>query len=149
MEQDQPKVVYPIGKHIGIRDLGPSRHMDFLKAVDYDREITGIYLSGYGNRRYMAVSEKRQGDNNVYLLIYDMKSHNFKNLGPKYVINISDVAYGHSRHRNAQDAGADGQRDPPRRFVASLCFSKDTKYLAVLVSDQYMETKAVIYDIQK
>jgi hypothetical protein len=62
-----------MGKHIGIRDLGPTRHMDFLKTVDYEREITGLHLSGYGNRRYLAVSEKRL-DNNVYLLIYDLKS---------------------------------------------------------------------------
>ena len=88
MDQDQPKVIYPVGKHIGIRDLGPSRQMDFIKAVEYDREITGLYLSGSGNRRFLAVSEKRFGDNSIYLLIYDMKSQNYKSMAPKYQINI-------------------------------------------------------------
>jgi hypothetical protein len=40
-------------------------------------------------------------------------------------------------------------REPPNRQVVSLCFSKDAKFLAVIMSDQYDETKALIYDIQK
>lgn len=67
--------------------------MDFLKPVDYEREITGLHMSGYGNRRYLAVSERKkiENSNNVYfqnLLIYDLKSQNYKSMTPKYTINI-------------------------------------------------------------
>jgi hypothetical protein len=78
--------------------------MDFLKPVDYDREITGLHLSGYGNRRFLAVSEKRL-DNHIYLLIYDMKSQNYKTMSPKYTVNISDLAYGHHGKRGEDHGG--------------------------------------------
>ena len=68
----------------------------------------------------------------------------------KYQISISDLCYGHHGRRTmvVDDPLKEG-REPPNRQVVSLCFSKDAKFLAVIMSDQYDETKALIYDIQK
>jgi hypothetical protein len=121
-------VVYPVGKHIGIRDLGPTRQMDFIKTVEYEREITGLHMSGYGNRRYLAISEKRS-DNNIYLLIYDLKSNNYKQMVPKYQFNLCDLAYGHHGRREHKSD------ENTTRTLVSLNFSKDAKFLAAILTD--------------
>jgi hypothetical protein len=80
-------------------------------------------------------------------LIYDMKSQNYKTMQPKHQLNVTDLGYGHHGRRTDDHRKDEGERDPPNRQVVSLCFSKDAKFLACILSDQFLDTKALIYDI--
>lgn len=134
---DQPLVVYPVGKHLGIRNIMTNK-MTFIRQPDQVKEITGLTLST--NRRYLAVNEKRVTDLHAHVTLYDLKQ---QVTNPKFLktINISEMVCG---QLNRQPGGKDDEAN--QKYVASLSFSKDNKYLGILISDKNLDTRAIIYE---
>jgi hypothetical protein len=89
---DQPQIIYPIGKHIGIRNI-VTNSMRFLHQDV--KEITSLHLSSH-NKRYLAVCEKRHGDNNGWISFYDIK--NLNNIKHHRSINITDMVFNVKKH---------------------------------------------------
>lgn len=136
--------------------------MDFIKpgterdkSDDTDREITGLYVNSTGARKYLAVCEKDHRSGHIWVNIYEHKSKSLKKQ-----IDMTAEVYGNTsanarallreaKDAKANTAGADGgedQREPSQKVIVSLGFSKDGKSIAVVMSDQYLDTKAVLYD---
>ena len=112
--------------------------------MDYVKEITGLTFSSNmtsNNRRYLAVQEKRHNDLHAYVTIYDFKQVT----NPKLVksINMSELVYGSLRVKEA-DKGT--EQEPTTKNIVSLSFSKDNKYMAAILTDASMDTRAIIYD---
>lgn len=84
----EPLIVYPVGKHIGIRNLA-NNSMQFIRQPEQVREITGLTISTGGLRRYLAACELRQHDSNVYVSVYDVKNVNA--LKPPKTINVTEL----------------------------------------------------------
>lgn len=105
------------------------------------------------SRRYLAVSEKRYFDHHAYISFYDF---NKNILTPKYLktVNISEFVYQaiyrkNANHHSGDDKNKAGQEDDqPQKNIVSLSFSSDNKYLAIVLSDKNLDTKALIYDWQ-
>ena len=53
---EAPHIVYPVGKHIGIRNLNTNGMM-IIKQADEVKEILSLTISG-GMRRYLAAVER-------------------------------------------------------------------------------------------
>jgi hypothetical protein len=130
--------------------------MDFLKPGndkydDTDREVTGLFINATGPRKYLAVCEKDSRSGHIFVNIYDFRSKTYKKQ-----IDMTEAIYGHAGSKGAKQfeskantGGTDGgedQREPSQRVVVSIGFSKDSKTLAVVMSDQYLDTKAILYD---
>ena len=122
---DQPLIIYPIGRHIGIRNVVTNK-MHYIRQPDYVQETTGLNLSG--NRRYLAVQEDRANDLHVYASFYDMKVIT----NPKLIktVNISELMYGSLRFK------AGDEHPPVQKHIVSFSFSKCNKYIAVVCSDK-------------
>ena len=100
---DQPQIIYPIGKHIGIRNI-VTNSMRFLRQSDSVREITSLNIST--NKRYLAVCEKRHGDNNAHISFYDIK--NLNNVKFMKSTNMTDMVFGGKKHSHS--AGDDSNK---------------------------------------
>ena len=107
------------------------------------------------SRRYLAVCEKRYFDHHAYISFYDFKNVDFKknNLAPKYLktVNISEFVYQaiykkSSNHHSKDFETKQAEEEQPQKHIISLSFSKDNKYLAIILSDKNLDTKACIYD---
>ena len=88
---DPETVVYPVGKHIAVKNL-KNGSMKFIQQKEDVREITGIYLSKGSNRRFLAVTVKLVNDIAPYVQIYDLKTLSGYEK-PKCEFNVLDVAY--------------------------------------------------------
>ena len=139
LDAEQPIVIYPVGKHIGVRNLLKNT-MTFLTQPESIKEITGMTFNS--SRRYLAVHEKHVGDWHAWITIYDFKQINNPKQFPP--INLSELVYGSLKNIEGPDKHSD--EHDPQKFIVSLNFSKDNKYLAVLLSDQQRDTRALIYD---
>ena len=86
-EADQSKLVvaYPVGRHIGVRDL-KTNEMKFIRQHENLKEITSLCLSP--NRKFLAVCETQRDDKSAYISCYDMKSTFYKGAGNK--INVCE-----------------------------------------------------------
>jgi WD40 repeat protein len=60
-------------------------------------------------------------------------------------INLSELVYGSLKNKDVQDKNSQEENDP-QKIIVSLSFSKDNKYLALLLSDATKDTRAMIYD---
>lgn len=65
-------ITYPVGKHIGVRDLGDNS-MRFIKQQETLKEICAIALAP--NKRFLAVCERHKGDTSTYLSFYDLEKN--------------------------------------------------------------------------
>ena len=92
---DQPKIIYPVGKHIGIRNL-ITNQMSFIRQPEYVREIMGLYISTGNSRKNLAVVEKHVRDNSTYVSFYDKISSG----QPKCTLNFTEIMYGQSKNRD-------------------------------------------------
>jgi hypothetical protein len=73
LETPEPgQMVYPVGKHIGVRDLS-NNHMKFIRQSENLKEITCLALAP--NKRFLAVCERHKNDANTYLSFYDMEKN--------------------------------------------------------------------------
>jgi len=132
---DQPLIIYPVGRHIGIRNVVNNK-MNYIMQPDYINEITGLNLSS--NRRFLAVQESRHHDLHAYVTFYDLKQVSTPKL--MKTVNVSELMYGHLR----QKASDEGPAAP--KHIVSLGFSKCNKYLTAVCSDKNGDTRAVVYD---
>jgi hypothetical protein len=139
---DQPLVIYPVGKHIGIRNVVTNK-MNYIMQPNHIKEVMGLTLST--NRRYLAVHEQRHNDLHCYVSFYDLKVP----ANPKFMksVNISELVYGSLKQRGGGDElSPAGTLESNCKHIISLAFSKDNKHLAAVVSDKNKDTRAVIYD---
>ena len=60
---------YPVGRHLGIRQVGGGGEMLFLRQHEQIERVTAMQLTP--NHRYLCVSSKLRGDNAAYLTFYD------------------------------------------------------------------------------
>lgn len=139
---EQTLMLYPVGKHIGIRNQHKNS-MTFLNPAENVKEITGLTLSQ--NRKYLAVHENHLNDYHAWITVYQFIS---KASDPKLIksINFSELVYGNLKIKDNQDKAS--EEFDPQKNIVSLSFSKDNKYMAVLLSDASKDTRALIYDWQ-
>jgi hypothetical protein len=109
------EIIYPVGKHIGIRNL-LTQKMRFIKTSDSVRELSQIHVSG--DKRHLAVAEKKKNDKSVYLYVIDLKSSAFK-MTSRGKINLFQT-------------GDDAPPLTSEKYVVDLSFSHDSKYLVAL-----------------
>lgn len=123
-EADQSRLVltYPVGRQIGVRDL-KTNEMKFIRQHDNLKEITAMCLSP--NKKFLASCELLRDDKCAYITFYDMKSTFFKNT---------------QNHINV----CEGQSPTNQRFITSIVFSNDSKYVACLLN--VPDCKVLIYE---
>ena len=143
--------MYPVGRHIGLRNI-VTNSMKFIKQGENVSDITSLNINTMGNRRYLAICEKRQHDPHAWVSFYDLKNLN----APKYVksINFSEIAFGNKASK--EDLQKSGSKQASHfslessiqngKRIISFSFSRDNKIVAVLIVDSSGETKALIYD---
>ena len=68
---EEPHIVYPVGKHIGIRTI-TSNAMMIIKP-DEVKEILSLTISTGGMRRYLAAVERQVHNNFLWVSIHDLK----------------------------------------------------------------------------
>ena len=126
----------------------PSQDKD--KVDDNEREIIGLFINP-SSRRYLAICDKDHRNGHIWVNIYE---HRAKQL--KKQIDITAEVYGSASKYKAEQketkaSGAAGedleeQKEQAAKVLVSLGFSKDGKTIAVIMSNQYLETKALVYD---
>ena len=86
------QLLYPVGKHIGIRDIKDQQTnaMKFIKQQDQIKEITCMCLSP--NKKFLAVCERHKNDQNAYISFYDMRGSGYK--PHKQSVNIGEMVGG-------------------------------------------------------
>lgn len=77
---DQPRITYPVGKYIGIRNLIQGQ-MDFVKPSqdkdkvdDNEREIIGLFINHQGSRKYLAICDKDHRNGHIWVNIYEHRA---------------------------------------------------------------------------
>lgn len=78
LDSFEPRIVYPVGKYIGIRNLVLGQ-MEFVKAGnekadDSEREVIGLYINHQGSRKYLAICDKDNRTGHIWVNIYDHKN---------------------------------------------------------------------------
>ena len=123
-EADLSKLVvaYPVGRHIGVRDL-KTNEMKFIRQHENLKEITGLCLSP--NKKFLATCETQKDDKSAYITFYDMKSTFYKNT---------------QNHINV----CEGQTPTNQRYIVSIAFSNDSKYVVCLLMAP--DCKALAYE---
>ena len=123
-EADSSRLIltYPVGRQIGVRDL-KSNEMKFIRQHENLKEITAMCLSP--NKKFLASSELLRDDKSAYITFYDMKSTFFKNT---------------QNHINV----CEGQTPTNQRFITSIVFSSDSKYVGCLLN--VPDCKVQIYE---
>jgi hypothetical protein len=94
---DQDYIIYPVGRHIGIRLVGKN-NMNFITMGDHVKEITGLTLSNVNpknNKRFLFVHQTRTTDWHAWVEIYEF-SKNFKQPKVLKSLNLSEWMYGHN-----------------------------------------------------
>jgi hypothetical protein len=72
LEAEAPHIVYPVGKHIGIRNINTNGMM-IIKEPDEVKEILSLTISTGGMRRYLASVERQVHNNFLWVSIHDLK----------------------------------------------------------------------------
>lgn len=123
-EADSSRLIltYPVGRQIGVRDL-KSNEMKFIRQHENLKEITAMCLSP--NKKFLASCELLRDDKSAYITFYDMKSTFFKNT---------------QNHINV----CEGQTPTNQRFITSIVFSSDSKYVGCLLN--VPDCKVQIYE---
>jgi len=135
--------------------------MKFIKQPDQVKEITSMKLSP--NKRFLAVCERHKNDSTSYITIYDIKtvfkSQAFKerlrlNVGdlfPPGSVGLGAPQTGKdltSHHPSGLHHGGSAGSHSNNKYIISLRFSSDSKYLGLLVSNDPHgngDVKALVY----
>jgi hypothetical protein len=166
---EAPHIVYPVGKHIGIRNLNTNGMM-IIKQSDEVKEILSLTISTGGMRRYLAAVERQVHDNQLRVSIHDLKHVAAGPMKPPKTFNLSELAFGsgsrygrggagHGDHAHGSSASKQAQtiglptglfgleKDKPdanQKTIASFAFSEDNKHIAFVITDQFPELKGSI-----
>lgn len=173
---EAPHIVYPVGKHIGIRNLNTNAMM-IIKQSDEVKEVLSLTISTGGMRRYLAAVERQVHDNQLRVSIHDLKHVAAGQMKPPKIFNLSELAYGSGSrfgraaghgeghaHGSAQKpvatlalpTGLFGlEKDKPdanQKMITSFTFSEDNKLFAFVITDQFpelkggVESRVIVYD---
>jgi hypothetical protein len=118
---NHPTVIYPVGRHIGVRDA-VTNDMRFIKQPDNLKEVTAMSLSP--NRRFLAVCERQYNHLSAFISIYDMKTPDFKI--EKNRLSVCDTV------PNTQ------------KTIKSIGFSYDSKHIAAIIEGP--DSKAIAWE---
>ena len=124
MDSASTNVIYPCGRHIGIRNVG-TNDMKFIKQAEHLKEITAMALSP--NRRFLAVCERHWNTpraQSAFISLYDLKSSDGKLL--KAHIDVSET------------------EPSSQKLIKSVAFSHDSKNIAVVYDGP--ERKAIVWE---
>lgn len=169
---EDPHIVYPVGKHIGIRNIN-TNSMKFIRQPDEVKEIISLTISTGGMRRYLASVERQVHNNCLWVSIHDLKNVAAAQSKAPKTFNLSEIAFGSGSKYGARNLGGghggeahhghgpakpqqqlglpvglfglEKERpDPAQKTIASLAFSQDNKHLAFVITDMYPELKNTI-----
>ncbi len=121
MDASHPNVIYPCGRHIGVRDV-VTNDMRFIKQSEQLRDVTAMALSP--NRRFLAVCERHFGNLSAFISLYDLKTPDFKT--EKAQINVCET------------------EPSSQKTIRSVAFSHDSKNIAAVIEGP--DCKAIVWE---
>lgn len=118
---NQNTIVYPVGRHIGVRNI-ESNEMGFIRHNENVKEITAMCLCP--NKRYLAVCERQRNNLSAHICFYDMKTSAYKT--EKTTINVCESDPTH------------------QKIIKTIVFSPSSTEIAVIIEGP--EYSVVVWD---